>query len=213
MKNTLILVVGLLIFSTSLLGQNLKDLDYVSPLHEELAAIKKDGKWAFIDSKGEIIIDFRDDLVISSKCAMGCCSGEDKITYPLFKNGRSLIQTKKDGITHYGYIDKTGATVIEAKYINATHFTKDRAIVIEVNKTSLGRNDVLGKEVVKYTYNENVINTKGEITDYLRGPNHLLYSQEELKNPPPINSHFLNSNLIAVQTEKGTWEVRTANLK
>ncbi len=45
----------------------IEELDEVSPFHEGLAAIRRDTKWGFIDTEGNLVIEFRDDLVWSEK--------------------------------------------------------------------------------------------------------------------------------------------------
>ena len=111
-------------------AQLLTDLDQVSPFHEELASVKKDGQWAFINVKGESVIDFRDDLVSTSSDKQSqVMEGIEVKRYPKFVNGRCLIEKSQDGITYFGYIDEQGDVAIEADFINATNFKDDYAIV------------------------------------------------------------------------------------
>ena len=213
MKNILILLVSCLVLSGTLTAQELKDLDYISPFHEGIAAVKKAGQWAFINTKGEVMIDYRSDLVIPAEGPTNCCSTDDSMDYPFFKDGRCMIRELNDGIAHYGYINLKGITVIKTDLINATHFNDNKAIVLRFYKERIGRNDLLDKNVVSYSYNEIVINTMGEDISHLRGPFNLVYSKEKLKTPPEIQSHFINPDLVAVKTENGTWKVQAVNQK
>ena len=81
------------------IGQTIENIDFVSPFHDGLSAVKKGNNWAFIDQNGSIIIDFRQDLVKTKT---------DKGYYPLFSNGKCIIAQKKDDILLYGFIDKKG---------------------------------------------------------------------------------------------------------
>lgn len=100
-------------------------LDYVSPFNEGYSAVKKGNQWAFINQKGNIVIDFRDDLVLTET---------NKEKYPIFVNERCLISEKKDGISYFGFIDTSGKTVVEPLYLNAANFNEEFAIVIHVYK-------------------------------------------------------------------------------
>ena len=208
MKNAFILWVGCLVFSAAVTAQELKDLDYVSPFHEGLAAVKKGEQWAFINLKGAVVIDYRDDIVVSTKGQMQYCSKDKTRNYPFFRDGRSLIKRTKEGIAHYGFMDPQGNTVIEPIFVNATNFNEGGAIVLKVSKQLLGRNELLGKDVVSYSYNEIVIDNMGKSKAYLRGPINLLYVKEKLKSPPKIQSCILSPNLIAIKTKNNTWEIK-----
>ena len=130
------------------IGQTLEDLEYTSPFVDDVAAIKKGNEWAFINKNGEIVINFRSDLV-SSKI-----DGEN---YPLFYNDRCLIAHRKEGVMYYGYINKRGETVIIPQFLNATNFENDKALALAVHKETIGYNDIFNKDVVSYHYFEVVI--------------------------------------------------------
>lgn len=197
MKNVLLVMLSCLVLSGSLLAQELTDLDFISPFHDGVAAVKKGDQWGFIDSKGAITVDFRDDLVITIN--------KD---YPMFSNGRCLIQKMKEDIAHFGYIDTKGTVVIAPDFLNATQFNDNRAIVIKMYKETLGRNEILDKNVIIHRYNEEIIDPNGKGIAFLRGPFNLLYTKEKLRKPPKIESRFLNDNLAAVLQENGQWEVK-----
>ena len=199
------------ILSTASIAQVLEKLEYVSPFHEGLAAVKKDGQWAFIDVEGRVIIDYRDNIVVATENQMACCSMDKSTGYPFFENDRSIIKEVKDGIVLYGYMNSKGETVIKPNFINATHFHKDRAIVLKVSKEILGRNEILGKDVVSHSYNEIIIDSEGETITHLLGPINIAYVKEKMKVPPKIQSRFLGPNLVSTKSEDNTWKIKTIN--
>ena len=211
MKKAIVLFVISMLISSISYSQKLENLDQISPFHDGLAAVKKGNQWAFIDNVGQKTIDFRNDLVVGKKCEMLCCTNGPQITYPFFRDGLALVSETKDGITHYGFINKSGEIAIEPNLINAAHFSEGKAIVQKYYKQNLGKNDVLGKNMISYSYNEVVINTIGEVIMHLSGPFNLLYSKEKLKTPPAISSRLMNNNLVAIRSKNDTWEVRTIN--
>lgn len=209
-KNVLFFVICL--FATiPLLAQEMEGFDRVTPFHEDLAAVKKSDQWAFMNPKGEIVIDFRSDMVTKGKGHIICCSKETTIDYPLFNSGRALITVKKDGITHYGYIDTKGTTVLDPIYVGATHFHEGYAIVLKVYREVLGRNEVLGKEMFRHRYREVVIDRDGNEVLYVTRPMNLLYTEKHMKKPPKITARFISSGLISVKNDDGTLDVRPIN--
>jgi len=208
MKNILVLLISCLIVSGSLWSQEITDLEFVSPFHEGFAAVKKGGQWGFIDANGTLVVDFRSDLVMPSEMEAPCCLEDRDIDYPIFKSQRCLIKIMKDGITHFGFIDPKGNTVIKPEYLNASQFHGNHAIVVKVYKESLGRNEILGKNVIAYRYNEEVIDVAGTPKFHLRGPFNLIYSKEELRKPPQLLSRFLSSEVVAITTPKDLWKIK-----
>ena len=201
MKNVLLVMLSYLVLSGSLLSQQLTDLDFVSPFHDGVAAVKKGDQWGFIDSQGTLTVDFRDDLVIA----------EDK-EYPIFSNKRCLIKKMKEEIAHFGFIDTRGNEVIPPEFLNATQFKDDRAVVIKIYKESLGRNEILDKNVILHRFNEEIIDPNGKAIAVLRGPFNLLYTKEKLRKPPKIQSRLLNEDFAVVLQENGQWEVKAIQL-
>jgi len=178
-------------------------LNYVSTFNDGLAAIKKDNQWAFINLKGDIVVEYRSDLVITvSKDG----------TYPIFKDGRCLITKEKDGILYFGYIDTTGKVVVEPQFLNASNFENNVALAINLVKEELGKNKVLGKRVVNYKYFEVVINPNGSIRKYLtpKGVVVVLDKSHRLETPK-ITSRLLSENLCAVRVENNLWEIKKIN--
>lgn len=199
MRRTFYLV---FIFFTSVsfgVAQSAENVDFISDMHENRAAIKKGNQWAFINTEGQIVINYRDDLVVSNNK-----SGN----YPIFKNGRCIITQKKDGISYFGYIDVSGKTVIEPQYLNASNFQNDMAIVLLLTRTEIAKNTALDKPVVSYDYFEVVIDLTGQVLTYLTlDPIHITLSPEYLRKPPIIHSKFINNKLFAVTNKEKKWSV------
>lgn len=192
MKNVAILVICLII-SPFVDAQIIKDIDEISPFYEEFSSIKKVEEWAFINIKGEKIIDFRSDLFASK-------TEENSIAYPLFSNGRCLNRKLKDGVYYFGYIDKNGNQIISHQYLNATNFENGYAIVIALEKEVIGFNESLGKDVVSYTLKEHIIDTSGAVIKQLDNARNYVKSKYKPGHLPRFYSKFIGPHLIAVQT-------------
>lgn len=181
------------------LAQTIKNIDFVSPFNEDVAAIKKGDLWAFIDTKGNIIIDFRNDLV---------SNGIEKDDYPIFKNNRCLISQKKDGITYFGYIDKTGKTVIEPQFLNATPFDNTKAVVLKLEEEFIGENDILDKKVISYKYFEVVIDDQGNAKNYLDFNGIVVaLDKKYLYKPPQILRHLISDSLFIYLNRNKKWVI------
>lgn len=198
MKKALITLLLIPVFA---LTQTLEELDFIAPFNDGVAAIKKDNSWGFINDKGAILINFRDDLVLTET---------DYGHYPEFNNNRCLISEEKEGILYFGYIDKRGKKVIETKFLNASNFNKNETIALQLIKKELGENDVLGKNVVNYRYYEVIIDTNGTIKNYLnpKGVNVVL-DEKFLKKPPKITSKLISDDLFATLNENNKWVIKS----
>lgn len=182
------------------IGQTIENIDFVSPFHDGLSAVKKGNSWAFIDQNGSIIIDFRQDLVKTKT---------DKGYYPLFSNGKCIIAQKKDDILLYGFIDKKGNISIEPQFLNVLNFQSDKALALIVHKETIGYNDIFKKDVVNYHYFEVVIDENGNSLDHLTQlALHISPKYSKSKEPPVITSKFISDNLIAVKSDENKWNLR-----
>ncbi|MBQ4819682.1 WG repeat-containing protein [Aquimarina sp. MMG016] len=210
MKSILILMISLIALPYAGSAQVIEGIDQITPFHEDLAAVKKGEKWAFINTKGEIVIDYRDDLVWSSYYDSKSKKKKIKkepVEYPVFNEGKCLIKKMTDGITYYGYIDKTGKTVIQPEYLNAIPFNQGHAIVLKVSKEELGKNELLDKKVVSYSYDEIVINSSGDRILHLKGPEHIILTKDKMKWPPAIESYLISPNLAVAKTKDDNWKL------
>jgi hypothetical protein len=200
MKKLLFTLITLVLIPLAITSQDLNNIEFISPFNDGLSAIKKDNKWAFINKDGEQVIDYRDDIVIT-------IFGDD--SYPIFNSGRCLIMKKKEGVSYFGYIDKTGTTIIKPQYLNATNFNNGLAIILELHKNILGSNDLLDKNMVNYSYTESMINANGDIVNYIsEKPTHITLSKDTIRNPPEIKSKFISERLIAIKSDNNHWLIK-----
>jgi hypothetical protein len=179
-------------------AQTTQEFDYVSPFHEDFAAVKKGDQWGFINMHGDVVVDFRDDLV-TTKTLQG--------EYPIFMHERCLIVEKDKGISYYGYIDTKGKSVVNPEFLKATNFKFDYALVLKVNKEKAGYNNLLDKDIVYYTYTEVIIDVNGTIITELTEPKNIVMVKKFLKLPA-ITSELISNHLVSVKTEDGTWLVQ-----
>ncbi|WP_026754877.1 WG repeat-containing protein [Sediminibacter sp. Hel_I_10] len=197
MKKLLIILLLIPFFG---IAQTLEDLEYISPFVDDVAAIKKGNEWAFINKNGDIVIDFRSDLVSSN------IDGEN---YPLFYNDRCLIAHHKEGVLYYGYINKKGETTIIPQFLNATNFKNEKALALTVHKETIGYNDIFNKDVVSYHYFEVVIDKQGKTSDHLTQlAIHISPKDKNNKNPPVITSKLISGSLVLVSGENKKWSLK-----
>jgi len=199
MKKVVILLVVLFLIPVFVGAQIIENLDFISPFNDGLSAIKKDNQWAFINQEGSIVLNFRNDLV-TTKFNDG--------NYPIFINKRCLISKEIDGISYFGYIDTSGKIIIDPVFLNAKNFENNEAIVLKLTQEIIGKNDVLGKNIVQYKYYEVIIDTDGNINQYLtpKGFN-LVLDKKYLKTPPEITSRRISDNLYAIYGENKNWTI------
>ena len=190
----------LVLISVSSFTQTLENLDYISSFNDDVAAIKKDGQWAFINKEGDIVVSYRNDLVTTKSF-----DGD----YPIFKNGRCLIINEEEGISYFGYINTYGKTVIEPQFLNALNFDNNLAMVLKLKKDIVGRNIALDKNVVYYKYFEVTIDTNGNVKNYLtqKGVN-IVLDKDFLREPPKFTSKQISDNLVAIKNEKGKLTIK-----
>ena len=118
------------------------------------------GKWGFLDTDFKTVIDF----IYTNK------PGD------LYDN-RILVKSKD---RKYGFIDKSGRLIIEAKFLEAKHFVNGYAMVKLHNKK-------YSKESRKYNYGYRVIDVNGRII-------------RDLEDAVPATSHSLK-NINAIENE------------
>lgn len=200
LKKVLIFLLLIPFFTFS---QTTAELDFIAPFSDGVAAVKKANLWGFINDKGVIVINFRNDLVLTKF---------DDGNYPIFKNNRCIISSQKEGVIYFGYIDKTGETLIAPKFLNASNFKDNEAIVLELIKNQLGENEILGKNIVYYRYFEVTIDIDGNIKNYLnpKGVNVVL-DKVSLLTQPKITSKRISNNIYAVLNENRKWTIVTIN--
>lgn len=176
----------------TLFGQD-REYHAIGELSDGLIAVQQDGKWGFIDTQGNLVIDFRDDLVIEGKA-------------PVFHDGLALIRKMDNGIPYYGYIGSDGATVVKPEYLCTTPFKDGHAIVIKMEEQVRGMNEYLNKKIIDRNFDEVLINSKGEELKYLTQHEGVLLDPKRYKEPA-IMSKLLGSGIVAVKTESGHWKI------
>src|SRR5690606_9088131 len=183
----------------------IKGLDEVGPFSEGLAAVRKDGKWGFIDQAGNLVIDFRDNVVWNQNAEES--QGDIKaIRYPKFKNGLCAIQEIKDGgIPFYGFMDTQGKIVIVPEYLNVTGFKDDRAIGVYCRRTFRGKND-FQLDIYEYAFTEVVLNTQGEII-WPIGKRENISMIKKRYQTPHLTASFISPDLILVKTGKNDFQI------
>ncbi|SFZ92298.1 WG containing repeat-containing protein [Flaviramulus basaltis] len=195
------LLIILLIIPVFMFSQTTEELDFVAPFNDNVAAVKKDNSWGFINDKGDVSIAFRDDLVLTK------IEGQH---YPIFKDNRCLISETKQGIIYFGYIDKTGKTVIEPKFLNALNFNNNQALVLELIKRTVGNNDILEKPVVYNKYFEVIIDAEGNIKKYLNPEGiNIFLDKKFLDKPPKIISKIISNNLVSTMNKNEKWFIQS----
>ncbi|MCO5725159.1 WG repeat-containing protein [Robiginitalea marina] len=184
----------------------LEGLDQVAPFHEGLAAVRKADQWGFINTDGELVIDFRDDLVWNASPDPEAL-GVRAVAYPHFQDGRCMIRALgEEEIPVYGFIDTEGRTAIEPEYLNLTEFQNGNAIGVHVKKTFRGTNN-FQLNIYDYSFTEVVLNPQGEAVWPLGEVQDILMKKRRY-SLPPVRAKLLGNQLVAVETTPGKWEVR-----
>lgn len=207
MKNILILFATAIITLQSH-GQDVKNADFISPFNEGLAAVQKGNTWGFINNIGELVIDFREDLVALPS------EEYPKVKFPKFVQSRALIQETRDDIIYYGFINGQGHSVIEPVFINQVQFNKDGLTIIQrLIKDTYGTNKIMKKNMVHYSYTEDVINLNGATIAYLTEPKHILPYQDSMKESPRVESILLSKEWVAAHNRDNTYTLTSLKQK
>ncbi len=200
----LLLIIAFLPFLTC--AQGLQAFDEIAPFSEGLAAVRKGNQWGFINTGGDLVIEFRSDLVWQ-KDAVKNKADVSGIAYPSFKNGRCMIQKQleEEKIAIYGFIDTGGKVVIEPEYLNLTEFEGDHALGILFTRTFRGENN-FGLRIYDYKFSEVVINTDGEIMRLIEQRNNIQMSARRY-TLPELHTRILAKNLLAVKSPENKWKL------
>jgi len=205
---TLIVLLSFLSFTSN--GQELKDIDEVAPFSEGLAAVRVGNQWGFINEQGDLVIDFRDDLVWN-KLADRDKLDIESIRYPLFKDGLCMIREmlEEEEIYVYGFIDKTGATKIKPEYLNATEFNQGYAVGILMTKNFRGKNN-FQLNIYDYKFSEVIVDQKGDIMRLLAKRDNIQMSKRRYELPE-LRAKLLSKTLAAVKKGEN-WELMKLDL-
>ncbi|MFT5752221.1 MAG: hypothetical protein ACI828_000328 [Flavobacteriales bacterium] len=198
---TYIILITILLFTVDSFSQEIKNVDFISPLHEKMAAVQSGENWGFMNADGVYTIAPRKDLAIPLKTA-------SQMPYPYFSQGRVLFMEVRENIEYYGFINTTGEIAILPKYIEVTPFNEHgKALALELFKQQLGENGILQKQMVRYVYREVVIDTTGTTVSYLKDPQHIIPMRDQMKRGVKITSYFISDVLVAVKNNEGSWDI------
>ncbi|MFD1096290.1 WG repeat-containing protein [Salegentibacter chungangensis] len=197
----------LILFPLLAFSQTLGELDYIAPMNDRYSAVHKEGQWGFINSSGELVVDFRKDLIHNKETEDQNEMGVEAQKYPLMQDNRSIIKKTIEDIPYYGFIDERGNIAIKPVFLNVSNFKNDKALALKIDEEYLGRNDVLDKKVVSYKYDVVLIDKDGKALQYLSGPFPVSLSKEKLRKAPSIKAKYISEDVIAVKGPEKTWEV------
>ena len=199
---TVFLMIPLLTFS-----QVIQDLDFIGPANEGHIPVLKNNKWGFINSQGEVAVNFRSDLIHNEKISSKTDVGVDSQQIPSMRDGRIIIKKVIDQIPYYGFIDSSGKTVIEPEFLNVSNFNNGYALALKIEEKFLGRNDLLDITIKSYNYDVVLIDREGEVKQYLAGPFPVGISREKLREAPRIEARWVSEDLIAVKNPEKKWGI------
>ncbi|MET6990868.1 WG repeat-containing protein [Sediminicola arcticus] len=205
MKNKVTFVCIFLMIPFFTIAQALTGIDEIAPYNEGLAAIKKGGQWGFMNTKGDLVIGFRDDLVwdhTGDTSSFGIMS----LTHPTFKQGKCPVKKMVEGIPYYGFIDTSGTLVIDYQFLNVAQYENGYFTGIIFEKTLKGENEFKLK-IYDYTFHEVLMDSSGNIVEYLAKPTNIQMTSKRYKTPW-LRTKLLNDNLIAVRNEDNMLEIK-----
>ncbi len=204
-------IVALFISSVFVFSQELKSVEEIAPFHEGLAAVRIGDQWGFINTDGELVVDFRSDLVWNKEVSAEA-NDITGIAYPRFKDDRCMIREtlEEEGIDVYGFINSKGETVIKPEYLNVTEFDQGFALGILLTKTFRGQNR-FQLNIYDFKFSEVILDTSGDIMLLITQRQNILMDKRRYELPE-LNAKYLSKTLMAVKTDKNTWELRKINL-
>lgn len=185
----------------NVLAQLVSNLDEVCLINDNLAAVKKGNNWGFINEKGILVIDYRNDLVTTKT------ENSNQLDHPVFFNNRCMVFKEENNVKLFGYIDETGKMVIEPSYVNATNFFNGCAIVIKLIHEKVGFNEVLQKDITTAKLEEYIIDVDGNEIKFLHNPR--LYNPSKFL--PKFHSKFVSKNIVAVLNNNSKWDLYSIN--
>lgn len=185
-----------------------KDLDFVAPFSEGLAAVKKGNEWAFIDDVGNTVINFRNDFYWNQDASTPY-DDVRTVHYPKFSDGRCIVQKMVDEIPVFGFIDTHGKMVIEPQFLNVRPFENGMTTGIIFEKVLRGKNE-FNLDIYEYKFHEVLMDVDGNILEFLNRRYNIQMTKKRYKIPP-IWSKVLNNKLIAVKLDDN-WEIKKLEL-
>lgn len=212
MKNLLIIA---LLLSIPFIGisQSVEDinkpivgeLDQIEPFSEGLAAVKKGNQWGFIDENGQLVIEFRGD-VVWNQTPNTSNFGVEGIGYPKFKDGLCAVKiVKEDGIARYGFMDKKGNVVVATEFLNVSQFSDGLAVGIYESKELRGKNS-FQLNIYDYSFTEVVVNKSGEMLWPIQVRQNIVMSKR-LYKLPELHAMMISEDLLKVKDKTNKWKI------
>lgn len=210
MKQLSMVLIAILILPVMVVSQDLKEIDEITPFNEGLAAVRQGNQWGFINEEGALVIDFRSDLHWN-KDADTSKSDVSGVRYPIFQEGRCMISKKvEDGVPLYGFIDTTGNTVIEPKFLNVYPFTDGYTTGVLFDKTYKGENEFKLK-IYEFKFFDVLLDDSGKIDEYFERRQNIQMTKKRYQRPF-IGAKRLKGNLAAIYIKDQGWEIRKLTL-
>ena len=185
--------------------EKLEGLNEITEFKEGLAAVRKGTHWGFINEKGELVIDFRDDIVWNKKAGpedLGILG----IRYPSFENGMCPVQKREDEIPIYGFINKQGELVVDYQFLNVSTFTNGYATGVYFDKVLRGTNEFKLK-IYDFKFHDVMIDPKGKIVEFFDRRYNIQMTKKRYKMPA-LRVKYLSKDLVALFVEGKGWEIR-----
>lgn len=140
--------------------------DNAKDFSEGFAAVKKDGKWGFIDTNGNMVIEPKYIAVWSFSEGLAAVQIQDGKWGFINTEGNEVIKPQFDAAwyfseglavikqgKYFGYINTSGEIVIEPKYTDAINFTAE-ITAVQKDEDKYGFIDKKGNEVTNFIYYE-----------------------------------------------------------
>ena len=206
MKIKRILFAFIWMLPITLVAQELKGIDEIAPFNDGLAAVRQGNKWGFINEKGSLVIDFRDDLHWN-KNADTSKMDITGIRYPIFKEGLCMVKALSDEqIPLYGFIDTSGKMVISPQFLNVTQFDNGYASGVLYDKVYMGQSAAKLK-IYDFKFHDVLVDTSGKIEEYFAQRDNIIMSKRRYL-VPMIGSKMISDEVVAIRTKGGGWEIR-----
>lgn len=204
---TLILITILFSVPSLFFAQKVQSLELVGPAHEGYIPVMKNNQWGILNDEGELVVDFRSDLIYNSTPGTNLDMGIASIKYPKLSDNRAIIKKVSNRIPYYGFIDSTGTTVIEPEYLNVSNFKNGHAFALKIEERFLGNNNLLNIKIKSYFFDVVLIDKWGKVIEYLAGPFPVAVSEKKLNVAPSIVAKWVGDDLVAVKTPEKKWNI------
>lgn len=185
--------------------EKLEGIDEITVFIEDLAAVRKGDQWGFLNRQGELVIDFRDD-VVWNKEAQPDDEGVLGIRYPSFENGMCPVQKLEDGIPIYGFINTDGQLVVEYQFLNVSSFKDGYATGVYFDKVFRGNNE-FNLRIYDFKFHDVMIDSEGKIIEFFDRRYNIQMTKKRYKIPA-LRVKYLANDVVALFIQGKGWEIR-----